>query len=236
MDIRENSFLYKLKEKLIPILAVVVVAILVWFAFGDKIPGLIPLLEEGDGQKIADYLAQETGVKGVIAVVLLQAIQVASIVMPGMAIQVAAGLIYGWLEGFLMCYLGFTFSNWLVFLFARRMGSNKLKEVSMGRMSQWLMQRLQGTKPQFMVAIASMIPAIPNGIIPYIAAKTDITAKEFTIAIAMGCWLQILTSCMAGQFIIQGKWMFTGLAIAFQCLVIVIILWQKDWFISRLDR
>ena len=58
MDIRENSFLYKLKEKLIPILAVIVVAILVWIAFGNKIPGLIPLLKEGDGQKIADYLAQ----------------------------------------------------------------------------------------------------------------------------------------------------------------------------------
>ena len=107
MDIRENSFWYKLKEKLIPVLAVIAVAILIWFAFGDKIPGLIPLLKEGDSQKIADYLAQETGIKGVIAVILLQAVQIASIVMPGMAIQIAAGLIYGWLEGFLMCYIGF---------------------------------------------------------------------------------------------------------------------------------
>ena len=195
MDIRENSFLYKLKEKLIPILAVIVVAILVWIAFGNKIPGLIPLLKEGDGQKIADYLAQETGIKGVIAVILLQAIQVASIVMPGMAIQVAAGLIYGWPEGFLMCYFGFV-----------------------------------------MVVIACMVPAVPNGVIPFIAAKTPITAREYVTAVAMGSWLQILTSCMAGQFIIEGKWMFTGLAIAFQCLVIIIILWQKDWFLNRMDR
>ena len=103
MDIRENSFWYKLRKKLVPILGVIVVAVLIWFAFGNKIPGLIPLLKEGDSQKIADYLAQETGIRGVIAVILLQGIQVASIVMPGMAIQVAAGLIYGWLEGFLMC-------------------------------------------------------------------------------------------------------------------------------------
>ena len=97
MDIRENSFWYKLKEKLVPILMVIVIAILIWIAFGNKIPGLIPLLKEGDGEKIADYLAQETGIKGVIAVILLQMIQVVSIVLPGMAIQVAAGLIYGWL-------------------------------------------------------------------------------------------------------------------------------------------
>ena len=235
MDIRENSFWYKLKEKLVPILMVIVIAILIWIAFGNKIPGLIPLLKEGDGEKIADYLAQETGIKGVIAVILLQMIQVVSIVLPGMAIQVAAGLIYGWLQGFLMCYFGFVLSNLLIFVFARKMGSGRLREVSMGRTSQWLMEKLNGTKPQFMVVIANMVPAIPNGVIPFIAAKTDITAKEYVTAVAMGSWLQILTSCMAGQFIIQGKWMFTGIAIAFQCLVIVIRLLKRDWFISRID-
>ena len=235
MDIRENSFWYKLKEKLVPVLVVIAVAILIWFAFGDKIPGLIPLLKEGDSQKIADYLAQETGIKGVIAVVLLQAVQIASIVMPGMAIQVAAGLIYGWLEGFLMCYIGFVVSNLCVFLFARKMGSGRLREVSMGKTSQWLMGKLSGTEPRFMVAIASMVPAIPNGIIPFIAAKTEISAKDYVTAIATACWLQILTSCMAGQFIIQGKWEFSVLAIAFQCLVIMIILWKRDWFLNRLQ-
>ena len=234
MNIRENSFWYKLREKLVPILAVIVVAVLIWIAFGNKIPGLIPLLKEGDGQKIADYLSQETGIKGIIAVILLQMIQVASIVMPGMAIQVASGLIYGWLEGFLMCYFGFVLSNFLIFLFARKMGSDRIKDVSMGRMSQWLMERLNGTKPQFMVVIANMVPAIPNGVIPFIAAKTSITAKEYVKAVAMGSWLQILTSCMAGQFIIQGQWLFTGLAIAFQCVIIAVILWKKEWFMSRI--
>ena len=221
MDIRENSFWYKLRKKLVPILGVIVVAVLIWFAFGNKIPGLIPLLKEGDSQKIADYLAQETGIRGVIAVILLQGIQVASIVMPGMAIQVAAGLIYGWLEGFLMCYFGFVLSNLCVFLFARRMGSDRIRDVSMS--------------PTFMVVIACMVPAIPNGIIPYLAARTEITAKEYVSAVAMGSWLQILLACMAGQFIINGQWLYTVLTVVFQCLVIVIILWKKDWFLERLN-
>ena len=192
MDIRENSFWYKLRKKLVPILVIIVVAILIWFAFGNKIPGLIPLLKEGDSQKIADYLAQETGIRGVIAVILLQAIQVASIVMPGMAIQVAA-----------LC----------VFVFARRMGSDRIRDVSMSPTSQWLMEKLNGTKPQFMVVIACMVPAIPNGIIPYLAARTEITAKEYVSAVAMGSWLQILLACMAGQFIINGQWLYTVLTV-----------------------
>lgn len=234
MDIRENSFSYKLRQKLVPVLVVIVIAILVWMAFGDKIPGLLPLLKEGDGQKIADYLAQVTGIRGIIAVILLQAIQVASIVIPGMAIQVAAGLIYGWLEGFLMCYFGFVLSNLLVFLFARRMGSDHIKDVSMGRTSLWIMDKLRGTPPQFMVVILNMVPAIPNGVIPFIAAKTNIKARDYVKAVAMGSWLQILISCAAGQFIIQGKWLYTALALLFQCVVIVVILWKREWFLSRL--
>ena len=233
MEIRENSFWYKLKEKLIPVLVVIAVAILIWFAFGDKIPGLIPLLKEGDSQKIADYLAQETGIKGVIAVILLQAVQIASIVMPGMAIQVAAGLIYGWLKGFLMCYIGFVVSNLLVFLFARKMGSDRIRDVSMGRTAQWLLEKLNGANPKFMVVVANMVPAIPNGIIPYIAARTDITAIDYVKAVAMGSWLQILLSCLAGQFIISGKWLYTVLTIVFQFVVVVIILWKREWFLER---
>ena len=235
MDIRENSFWYKLKEKLIPVLVVIAVAILIWFAFGDKIPGLIPLLKEGDSQKIADYLAQETGIKGVIAVILLQAVQIASIVMPGMAIQVAAGLIYGWLKGFLMCYIGFVVSNLLVFLFARKMGSDRIRDVSMGRTAQWLLEKLNGANPKFMVVVANMVPAIPNGIIPYIAARTDITAIDYVKAVAMGSWLQILLSCLAGQFIISGKWLYTVLTVVFQFVVVIIILWKREWFLERIQ-
>ena len=235
MEIRENSFRYKLKKKLVPVLVVIVVAVLVWFAFGDKIPGLIPLLKEGDSQKIADYLSQETGVKGVIAVILLQAVQIASIVMPGMAIQVAAGIIYGWLEGFLMCYIGFVLSNLAVFLLARRMGSDRIRNVSMGKTSQWLMEKLRGTRPKFMVVIANMVPLIPNGIIPYLAAKTDITAADYVKAVAMGSWLQILLSCLAGQFIIKGQWLYTVLTVIFQFSVVVIILWKREWFLSRIS-
>ena len=235
MDIRENSFWYKLKEKLVPVLAVIAVAILIWFAFGDKIPGLIPLLKEGDSQQIADYLAQETGIKGVIAVILLQAVQIASIVMPGMAIQIAAGLIYGWLEGFLMCYIGFVVSNLCVFLFARKMGSDRIRDVSMGRTSQWLLEKLKGTKPQFMVVVANMVPAVPNGIIPYLAAKTDITALDYVKSVAMGSWLQILLACLAGQFIINGQWLYTVLTIVFQFTVVFIILWKREWFLERIQ-
>ncbi len=234
MEIKENSFGYKLRKKLIPLIVTAFVLYLLWHAFGSSIPGLLPLLKKGDEKAIAAYLSEQSGVQGVVCVILLSIIQVVSIVMPGMAIQVAAGVIYGWWKAFLMCYTGFVGANVGVFLFAKRVKTNTLEKVSMGRRSVWLMEKLKSTKPQFMVTIASMIPAIPNGIIPYIAAQSPIEVKEFTIAIMTGCWIQILSSCIAGSFIIRGEWLFTILALIAQVGVIGIVLWKREWFLSKM--
>ena len=53
MDIRENSFWYKLRKKLVPILVIIVVAILIWFAFGNKIPRSGDRDQRGDRSYIA---------------------------------------------------------------------------------------------------------------------------------------------------------------------------------------
>ena len=95
------------------------------------------------------------------------------------------------------------------------------------------LEKLNGANPKFMVVVANMVPAIPNGIIPYIAARTDITAIDYVKAVAMGSWLQILLSCLAGQFIISGKWLYTVLTVVFQFVVVIIILWKREWFLER---
>ncbi len=234
MEIRENSFWYKLRKKLMPLLTALLVMYLIWHAFGSMLPGLLPLLREGDQQAITAYLAEQSGVKGIVCVILLSMIQVVSIVLPGMAIHVAAGVIYGWWKAFLMCYFGFVSANTGVFIFAKKVKTNTLQRVSMGKRSVWLMEKLKSTKPPFMVAIASMIPAIPNGIIPYIAAQSDISVKDFTLAIMAGCWIQILTSCIAGSFIIQGDWLFTIITFIIQVIVIGIVIWKREWFLSKM--
>jgi hypothetical protein len=51
----------------------------------------------------------------------------------------------------------------------------------------------------------------------------------------MGSWLQILLACLAGQFIINGQWLYTVLTIVFQFAVVFIILWKREWFLERIQ-
>lgn len=238
MDIKENSLWYKLRRKLVPISLTAAVLILVWRTFGNMLPGLIPLIREGNEREVAAYISRESGWKGVVLVLLLSGIQVASVVLPGMAIQVAAGLIYPWWQAFVLCYFGFVAANVIIFVFARSVGSrggtNRLSKVSMGKAGVWVLEKLKKTKPQFMVGVACLIPAIPNGIVPYLAATSTITTVQFGLAVASGCWIQILANCIAGSFLIRGQFLFTILAMVFQIAVIGLVVWKREWFLSRM--
>ena len=237
MEIRENTLRYKIKKKLPPLLIAALVIYLVWHAFGSMLPGLLPLLREGNEQKIAEYLAEQQGAKGIISVMLLSGIQVVSVVLPGMAIQIAAGLIYGWWKAFLLCYTGFVIANALVFAFARRMGGNRMDRISIDGRGRKFLEKLRSTPPMFMVSVINMVPLIPNGIIPYIAAQTGMTLKDYVQAVMAGSFLQILMGCMAGSFIMHGDWGYMIISLVIQILVIAVVLWKKDriiaWMIAR---
>ena len=230
-----KEFWLKWKSKLIPVATLFAVVFLVWHAFGRMLPGLIPLLQEGNEEKIAAYLAQERGIRGAISVFLLSMIQVVSVVLPGMAIQVAAGMIYTWWKAFLLCYTGFVTANTLVFAFDRGMGSEH-KEITLKNKTAQFLHKLYDLDPVFMVGIAYMIPGVPNGIVPHVAARSKATLKQFIVGVAGCSWIQILASCLAGSFLIQGEWLFTFLCIAAQLVLIALIVWHREFVVARLEE
>ncbi|MBO4367208.1 MAG: hypothetical protein J5859_00730, partial [Clostridia bacterium] len=69
------------------ILRVVIVAVFVLFvlqAFKIFLPGLEPLLKNGNEEEIIAYLEETGGMAGVVSVLILQVMQVISVVIPGL--------------------------------------------------------------------------------------------------------------------------------------------------------
>ena len=208
---------------------VILAVILVWEAFGDTIPTYFRLLREGDETAIKSYIARESAWKGVFTTIALSALQVISVVLPGFAIQIAAGAIYGWWRSLLMCYCGFLLGNIIVFLVARRMGSEirgfapKKKNTT-----SWVRDKMKTTRPSFVVALLNLIPLIPNGIVPYMAAGSSITFTGFAGAIMVSSWLQIFFNCLAGEFLKNGQYGFMVAAIGIQVLLVIIVTWKRQ--------
>ena len=82
-----------------------IAVLLVYLIFRSSAPGLMPAIKDGDTEAIEKYLESNANVKGMILTAVLQIVQVISIVIPSLPIQVAAGVVFGVLKGFIICHI-----------------------------------------------------------------------------------------------------------------------------------
>ena len=170
-------------KRLVILLVIAALLLLIIGAFylilTNYLPDLIPVLRRGSQEEIEAYIKQTTGFRGVILVALLQCLQVLSIVFPGAPIQIAAGIVYGAPLGAAVCLLSFVAVNFAIFSVARRLG---------GKLNDWIdLEPPQSgffrdqSHPAFKVFIVNLLPVIPNGIIPYLAARTQVTSRGYML-------------------------------------------------------
>lgn len=203
------------------------VVYLLWLFFGDTLTDLFRLVFSGDEDAVEVYLKQNGVWKGLISTVILSMLQVISIFFPGFAIQIAAGVIFGWGRAFLSCYGGYVLGNILVFFVARKLGDRITDLLPTSKRnrenSNRLMEKMKSTRPTLVVAIANLLPIIPNGIIPYIAARSSIRNIRFIQAIMATCWIQIFFNCLAGGFLKHGQIGFMIGALTLQILLLIFV-------------
>jgi uncharacterized membrane protein YdjX (TVP38/TMEM64 family) len=226
----------KINKKWIVLAVIAVIgltAYLIYAFFGDFFSTLFQLLEHGNQAEIAAYLNSQSTAGGYAALFFISILQVVSIVIPGLVIQITGALIYGWWRSFLICWIGFTAGNALVFFIARLFGKSIQIAMDNEKKTTWLEKMIKKGNPILVFAVACMIPGIPNGIIPYVAARCDITLKDFTAAVLCSSWIQILLNCVAGHFLIRGQWTFLVLAIALQVVLILVVIRNRDKIVRR---
>ena len=198
---------------------------LVYLAFVKAMPDLWPVLKSGKEAEIEAYLASADHTVGMICTALLQFLQVVSIILPGAPIQIAAGIVYGVWKGGALCYLSYVAANLTVFAAARRLG---------GLLDRWLPARdaglLQKIKflsdaemPVYMTAMACIIPVVPNGIIPYAAARSPMKFWQFAAAVCGGSVIPIFVMCLIGGRILAGEYLLAVLVFAVSLAVVLLL-------------
>lgn len=201
-----------------------------YVAVEGVLPGFLDVLAEGDQEDVQSYLRSFNDFNGYIIGFVLQFIQIISIFLPSVPIQVAVGLIFGTWRGFLICYAGYVAANAVVFTLYRRLGKglDRMFPNSNVKIKKDRHDFILGAEhPAFMVFLASILPVIPNGVIPYIAAKTKMSFRSFIVAVATGCVPTILTLCAIGGKLTQGNWWSALVYTLPLILFVAIMFWQQ---------
>lgn len=231
----------KYKSLLIYLLVFGLAILLVYKALVTQIPDLWPALKSGNEADIEKFLMDSDRWTGLISLGMLQFIQVISIVIPSIPIQIAGGMVYGALRGFIICHLANVFAHFCVIVGVRKFSgiSEIIGEKNRVKLQETMKTINQGD-PYVTIMLLCMIPAVPNGIIPYAASQMDIRIKDFTKAVWLGSLYPILSLVLAGRFILMGDYHISG-ALIIMNLIVLFILYKRrlqisEWIVKQREE
>lgn len=205
----------KIKRFLI-ISAFVIIGVIIVIPIALQImPVFLDLFRVGGKQAAEKYLLS-FGAKGIIIILVVQIIQVLSLVIPAPTVWVVAGMTYGIFGGMLICIVGVVIGNAIAFYIARRF-ENRIINVLIDEKKRSKLKFLENSKhADIILFLLYVIPGVPNDILPYVYARTNIKWKRFISIIAVASIPSILSCTFVGHNILSGNLEFT--------LIIVVIL------------
>jgi len=184
-------------------------------------------------EDIEHFLAGKSGWKSLLYLALFQAAQVVSVFFPGMCVQIAGGLVVGTLKSFLVCLVSFVLTNVAVFSLSRhRQDRVASADTKRGRKVQKVLDWINSSDPGFMCMLAYMMPGVPNGFVPYAAARTSVTLRKFAVSVFLGSLIQIFIMCSIGSRIMAGDFTVSFFMVLGSIALIFILYRYKDRLIA----
>ena len=169
---------------------------------------------------------QSAGLWGPVVFFVLFVLQVFLAFIPGQALMVACGYLYGFWGGFLLSWLSLVAGGEAAFALARRYGRSFAgKWITADVLARWD-QTAQGQGIGFF-AITLLMPLVPNDAMCYVAGLGRISRPRFFIANLIGRGLACLFTSAAGAFGAALSWQ--GWAV----LIVAFVLIGLTWYLAR---
>ena len=163
------------------------------------------------------------GIWGPVVLFILFVLQVFLAFIPGQALMVACGFLYGFWGGFLVSWLSLVAGGELAFALARRYGRTFAEKwISPNVLARWD-QAAKGQGIGFF-AITLVLPLFPNDAMCYVAGLGKISHRRFSAANLLGRGLACIFTSAVGAF--GGGIPWQGWAILIALFIAGGITWQ----------
>ena len=196
------------KKKIFSVAILVGIALLMIFGF---VYAGKPLLQfVGDTERFRAWVDGHGG-WGRLAFVGMIVLQVCVAVIPCEPLELAAGYVFGTVEGTFLCLLGLILGSVLVFQLVRRWGV-KLVTVFFPLEKIHSLRFLQdSSRRNFLTFLLFFIPGTPKDLLSYIAGLTNMKMSVWVFLTSIARIPSILTSTISGNALGLGKYGLTAL-------------------------
>jgi uncharacterized membrane protein YdjX (TVP38/TMEM64 family) len=139
------------------------------------------------------------GIWGPVVLFILFVLQVFFAFIPGQALMVACGFLYGFWSGFLISWLSLVVGGELAFVLARRYGRTFAAQwISTDVLARW--DKSSTGQDIAFFAVTLFMPLVPNDAMCYVAGLGKISRIRFSIANLLGRGIACALTSAAGAF------------------------------------
>lgn len=166
---------------------------------------------------------KHAGVWGPVALFILFILQVFLAFIPGQALMVACGFLYGFWGGFFLSWLSLVLGGEAAYVLARKFGRPFAERwISPDVLSRW--DKAAAGQGVGFFAIMLVMPLVPNDAMCYVAGLGTISHRRFAIANLLGRGMACAITSAAG--VLGGHLSWQGWAVVVVLFILVGLVWH----------
>lgn len=222
------------KAKTLKLTALILIIAILLIATIYMIP-IMKKINTTEGQAQLKEKITNTGITGILILFGLELVQVVLAILPGEPIEILAGICFGPIWGTIFLMISIFIVTALIYFFVKKYGRDFIYEF----FPKEKVNKLENSKlfkdPQkieTVMALLFLIPGTPKDLLVYIGGLLPIKTSRFLLLATLLRFPSIISSTIAGDKLLQGKWQVSIMAY----VIIFIITFIVIFIINKLDK
>lgn len=215
--------------------ALLVVFFLMVFLFSGENSDLLKSLftDNLSNEQLQNRL-RDFGLRGWITTSVLAMLQVICTFLPAEPVQVLAGLTFGFSVGLMCCWIGVFLGATVIYLLQRTFG-DQLRHLFVKTLHLDLEQIANSNKSTFVIFLLYFLPAIPYGMICFVAAGLGMRYRRYIAVNMLGALPSVCIGVALGYMTIVSNWIVTVCVFGLFIIFALIITLNRNKLFDRLN-
>ena len=212
-----------------------VIGLLVWLALSGGNLQLLKSLfvQELSNEELSDVL-KGFGWRGYIVTAALAALQVVCTFLPAEPVQMLGGFTFGFPVGLLCCMVGVFLGNTVIYMLQKTFGDS-LRGLFIRKLNLDLEKISRSGKANLIIFILYFLPAIPYGMICFLAASMGMSYRRYMTVTALGSLPSVCMGVGLGYVAIATNRIVTLCLLGVLLVLLAIMIWKRNWLFSKLN-
>ena len=174
------------------------------------------------------------GWRGYIVIGALSTLQVIITFLPAEPVQVLAGITYSFPVGLLCCMIGVFLGNTLIYMLQKLFG-DQLRGLFVKQLHLDTNKISRSNRLTVLIFILYFLPAIPYGMICFLAASVGMRYHRYIIITLLGSLPSVCIGVGLGYMTIASGWVVSVCIFAVLILLLIVMAWKKDVLFEKVN-